>query len=149
MDGVADPTQSSCIQTRTFPSDSALRTWDVLEAMRYPLEGSPAWAKHKASFMNQMIYCCEDICPPTTAAIGAALGYLAFAEIVITLFVLAVYMCVTGNIPTTTQDIKELVNIAMEAEKKEPDNEPTTEVPADQLEAELGSVAVAVRSESE
>jgi hypothetical protein len=147
VDGVADLTQSSCIQTITKPYESVMHTWDVLEAMRFALHGSPAWAKHENTFMNQILYCCEDDCPSITAAIGAALGYLAFAEIVITLFVLAVYMCVTGNIPTTTQDIKELVNIAMEAEKKEPDNEPATEVPADQLEAELESVAV--RSESE
>jgi hypothetical protein len=124
-----------------------MHTWDVLDAMRYTPEGSPAWTDHTTTFMNQALYCCEDNCPPITSAIGAALGYLAFAEIVITLFVLAVYMCVTGNIPNTRQDFKELLQVAMEAEKKEPDNEPATEVPADQLEAELGSVAV--RSELE
>jgi len=69
------------------------------------------------------VYCCTDVCPSVTAALGSALGYAGYIEVVLTVLFIFLYMRVFGGTMTDGSNngkpmtFKDILSIAQEEEK--------------------------------
>lgn len=77
----------------------------------------------KAVQKNSYVYCCKDVCPAVTAALGSALGYANYIEVLITVIAIFVYMRLLGGSMTDANGggapmtFKQMMSIANEEEK--------------------------------
>jgi hypothetical protein len=66
------------------------------------------------------VYCCKDICPTVTAALGSALGYANYIEVLFTVLAIFIYMRMFGGTMTEgngngkPMTFKEMMTIAQE-----------------------------------
>ena len=96
---------------------------DFQERVDNMTSSNPYFTKRmKALQKNSYVYCCKDVCPTVTAALGSALGYANYIEVVITVIAIFVYMRVFGGTMTdaagngTPMSFKQMMSVANEEE---------------------------------
>jgi hypothetical protein len=99
--------------------------WTMMQNMINNLTAS------NENFVNRMkavqkkayVYCCKDICPDLSSALGSALGYANYVEIVVTVIAIIAYMRVFGGTMTDANGngvpvtFKQIISIANEEEE--------------------------------
>ena len=71
------------------------------------------------------VYCCKDICPTASAALGSALGYANYVEVICTIIAIFFYLRIFGGTMTDgsgnkkPMTFKEMLSIAQEEEEEE------------------------------
>jgi len=90
--------QHACINTEVRGKASNCGTASMGKALEpmFLVEDEDLWPKvQKDFFLKHGIQCCEKVCPSFVAALGSAMGYASYIEIMFTFPILALYMYFT------------------------------------------------------